>query len=145
MSDVFNSSAVRIIAIVSVCLAVLVLSRRAGGVRRQDSRTFDASLLALMVIVGRVLANRGPGYRYASTILSEDGLVANTRIKPDSWPLLLSTDLKIELEAVGDKCVVTVTTQSQKWTRGDVFGFYDSYIKNFLDSVSDQLDKGDRL
>ena len=136
MSTVLIVLSMALLGIVSMCVTLFVVSRFIGGVRRQNSRTFDSPLPALIATVGKVLAQGGQGYRYTKTTVSEDRLLATTRIKPDSWPLLLSTAMIVELGTVGDKCLLTVTTQSQKWIAGDAFGFYDGYITQFLDSVS---------
>lgn len=71
-----------------------------------------------------------------SRIADETQVIArvNSRI-----PLTLSTDFIIEVRPTQDKTVVRMTTRSQPWIMGDIFGMYDRYLTNFAGQLQNFL------
>ncbi len=117
-------------------LGLYYLYRNGKGVTCTDSSLLEASEADVLERSMVVLRRGQRTYRYVDTVVSDDGRCIETRIRPMSWPLLLSTALRIELDYSDGMTRITVTTQSQKYIRGDAFGFYVGYIQDFLGAVS---------
>lgn len=68
-------------------------------------------------------------------------------VEPDShftavirvYPLLLNTDLDVELQRAGTGTQIAVTTTSQLIMVGDVLGFYNRFINDFLRALREEI------
>jgi len=109
------------------------------AVIRSDTRIFPWSQEQTRLHVLEVLGRPCLGYRYVDTESDARTAIITTRIKPHLWPLMLSTQFTIELEQLSDSCVVRVSTRSQPYISGDVFDFYDKYIRHFLTALQDVI------
>lgn len=112
------------------------LYRNGKGVTCTDSSLLEASEADVLERSMVVLQRGQRTYRYVDTVVSDDGRCIDTRIRPMSWPLLLSTALRIELDNSSGMTRITVTTQSQNYIHGDAFGFYNGYVQDFLEAVT---------
>jgi hypothetical protein len=108
-------------------------------VRRERVESFGASLETVRDAVTDVLRGGRWYYSYADTTWSEDGLSADTRIKPKWWTLLLSTRMRIVLQATEAGCTVSAQTESQSYVRGDVFGCYQRLLDDFFAALSSKF------
>ena len=98
-------------------------------VKRQGEATFAIEKATLVAATRTILAVN-PIYK--DTQESEDGNFT-TSVKPSFY--LLSTPMTISFEKVGTAITVKVSTTSQVFLMGDVFGYYDKYIHDFLDEL----------
>jgi hypothetical protein len=103
-------------------------------VTRSDSRVFRAQLAEIATAVRKVL-DEGVYKRTSERPSSSgSGIIFYTHVKPSA--LLLGTDMYIELEGHEAQSeaytAVKVSTESQSFIIGDVFGFYDRYIREFF-------------
>ncbi len=64
-------------------------------------------------------------------------------VKPNIF--LLGTEMEIEIEQTGKKFAVKVKTTSQKLIMGDIFGYYDRYIREFLDALKYSIAKSENI
>ena len=78
-------------------------------------------------------------YSYAETTWSENGLIAETRIKPKWWTFLLSTRMRIVLQATEAGFTVSAQTESQWVVRGDVLGCYRRLLDDFFTALGSAL------
>jgi hypothetical protein len=105
-------------------------------VRRQQDDYFDAAPSAVASAVRTVLSQRPP---YIQKCETEKDTVFKTNVKPSWW--LLGTDMTIQLQPSSGGTQVIAKTQSQWIILGDVFGFYNRYIRNFLRDLRTELQR----
>jgi len=98
-------------------------------VKRQGEATFNIDKATLVRFTQTILSTN-PIYK--DTKRGGDGSFT-TNVKPGFY--LLSTPMTISFEEVGTAITVKVSTTSQSFLIGDRFGYYDRYIKNFLDEL----------
>ena len=110
-------------------------------VERQDSEQFDASRKQLLGSILGILKSGQQKYSYVDTEVDSDAGEVHTRIKPNYWPLFLSTGLGIQIEGGDTASRVVVKTRSQWFIWGDVFDFYNGYIKDMLSSLRSEMEK----
>jgi len=82
-------------------------------------------------------------YSYVDTIWSEDGLTAETRIKPKWWTFLASTRLRLALQRGESGCTVRAWTESQRYVKGDVLGCYRRLLEDFFSALGSELRDGE--
>ena len=104
-------------------------------VKRQRSVTYNATKEIVAEGVRKVLAaNRN----YTDTVEGIDGSFF-TLVQPN--PLLLDTPMRITIEQNSDNTTVSVSTKSQPFIWGDIFGYYNKYITNFLSALEKEIRK----
>ena len=99
-------------------------------VRRSAQQSFKLDKISLARYVRSVLATKTI---YKDLREYGDGSSFLVNVKPS--PLLLGTNMRIDLHEEDSNTIVTVTAQSQPWMIGDAFGFYDRYIADFLSGL----------
>ena len=130
-----------IVVTVAWLIYAFVSKRKSGPVRRHDSLLFLTTAKIVGQSVMNVLQRGQSGYRYTHTIHTQNGLLVETRIKPSLWPLMASTAMKILIEPIDDGCRLNVSTCSQEYIAGDIFGCYDRYIKDLIYSVKSAIEE----
>ena len=105
------------------------------AVKRKRSETFDFPTIDLSETVLKVLEKRQRWYRYTNTtVVSKNRIV--TTIKQIGWPLLLATRFDVEIVPEGTGLNVIAETTSQYSIWGDVFQFYNGYIRDFFAALN---------
>ena len=105
-------------------------------VRRHSDDYFDAAVPAVARAVRIVLAQRPP---YIQTNELEKDAVFMTNVKPSLW--LLGTNMTIHLQPSSGGTQVVAKTQSQWFILGDIFNYYDRYIRDFLRDLRSELQR----
>lgn len=105
-------------------------------VQRHSDDYFDAAPSVVASAVRTVLARRPP---YIQTSEMEKDVVFKTNVKPSWW--LLGTDMTIQLQPSSGGTRVVAKTESQWFILGDVFNFYNHYIRDFLKHVRTELER----
>ena len=105
-------------------------------VRRHSDDYFDGTTSAVASAVRAVLARRPP---YLQTSEMEKDAIFKTNVRPHWW--LLGTDLTIQLKPSSGGTQVAVETRSQWLILGDVFNFYNRYIRDFLRDLRTELQR----
>ena len=103
-------------------------------VRRQKDDCFDAAPLDVAAAVRAVLSRRPP---YVHMTETQSDTTFNTNVKPSWW--LLGTDLTIELQGSPTGTQVVAKTTSQWFILGDVFNYYNRYLRDFFIDVRAEL------
>jgi len=98
-------------------------------VRRQGEATYNIDR-AILVGYTRTILAANPIYK--NTKESGDGSFI-TSVKP-SFPLA-GTPMTISFEQVGANTIVKVSTTSQPFIIGDRWGYYNRYIRDFLEEL----------
>ncbi len=102
-------------------------------VRRHSDDYFDAAPTAVAGAVRTVLARRPP---YIQASETEQDTAFKTNVKPSWW--LLGTDMTIELQPSSGGTQVVAKTKSQWFIMGDVFNFYNRYIRELRTELERQ-------
>jgi len=105
-------------------------------VRRHPDDYLDAAPPAVASAVRTVLARRPP---YVQTTETEKGTVFKTIVKRSWW--LLGTDTTIHLQPSSGGTQVVAKTESKWFILGDVFNFYNRYIRDFLRDLRTELQR----
>jgi len=108
---------------------------------RQSSEKFDASPGHLLGSILTILKTGQQKYSYVDTEVDRGSGKIHTRIRPNLWPLLLSTRLDIQIQGGDMTSSVKVRTRSQWFILGDVFNFYRSYIRDLLNSLRSEVER----
>ena len=105
-------------------------------VRRHSDDYFDAAPSAVASAVREVFAQRPP-YRQVNE--TEKDAAFKTNVRPHWW--LLGTEMTIQLQPSSGGTQVVAQTKSQWFIVGDVFGFYNRYIRDFFRALRIELQK----
>ena len=105
-------------------------------VHRHSDDYFDAAPSVVASAARAVLSHRPP---YIQTSETERDATFKTNVRPSWW--LLGTDMTIQLQPSSGGTQVIAKTQSQHFIFGDVFGFYNRYIRDFLRDLRTELQK----
>ena len=105
-------------------------------VRRHSDDYFDAAPTIVASAVRTVLT-RHPPYVRADEV--EKNAVFKTNVRPSRW--LLGTDMTIRLQPSSGGTQVVADTKSQFFVMGDVFGYYNRYIRDFLQDLRSELQR----
>jgi hypothetical protein len=103
-------------------------------VRRQKDEFYEASPDAVTAAVRVVLSRVPPYYSTKETV---PFTAFSTRIRPSY--LLLPTTMTAELQPTSSGTRVVAETVSQWFILGDVFGYYDRYLREFFNAVEAEL------
>jgi hypothetical protein len=104
--------------------------------RRHADDCFDAPLPSVASAVRTILVRRPP-YTQATEI--EKDTLFKTNVRPSWW--LLGTEMTIRLQASSVGTKVITETKSQWFIFGDVFNYYNRYIRNFLKDLQTEIQK----
>jgi hypothetical protein len=99
-------------------------------VRRQKDEYYEAPLEVVTAAV-RVVLSRVPPYYSTEETVPLTGFA--TSIRPSY--LLLPTAMTVELQPTSSGTRVVAKTVSQWFILGDVFGYYDRYLREFFNAV----------
>ena len=105
-------------------------------VRRHSDDFFDAAPPAVASAARTVLARRPP---YVHTTETEKDAVFKAHVKPRWW--LLATEMTVQLQASSGGTQVVVKTESQWFIMGDIFNYYNRYIRDFLRDLRTELQR----
>jgi hypothetical protein len=105
-------------------------------VRRNSDDYFDAAPSVVANAVRAVLSRRPP---YIKTSETEKDVLFKTNVRPNWW--LLGTNMTIQLQPSSGGTQVVAKTQSQIFVLGDVFDFYNRYIRDFLRDLRTELQR----
>jgi hypothetical protein len=111
-------------------------------VRRSDAATFPFPPDHVAAAVRAALASRRPEYAYVDVDERTPGTQWTARVKPNVWPLNLSTRLDVSCVPAPDGSRVRVETTSQWYILGDVKDYYRGYVRDLLGSVSHCITAG---
>ena len=103
-------------------------------VRRQKYEYYEAPLDAVTKAV-RLILSRVPPYYHTTEIVPFTGF--STRIRPNY--LLLPTTMTVELQPASGGTRVVAKTVSQWFILGDIFCYYDRYLREFFNAVEAEL------
>jgi hypothetical protein len=103
-------------------------------VRRQKDEYYEAPLEAVTAAV-RVVLSRVPPYYSTKETAPLTGF--STSIRPSY--LLLPTAMTVELQSTSSGTRIVAKTVSQWFILGDVFGYYDRYLREFFNAVVAEL------
>lgn len=106
---------------------------------RESKKIFSSPFDKIFAQLQKILRNGQKGYSYADASISSDQRTIYTKIKPNTWPLMLSTKLKIVIEENATGCSVMASTKSQRLIFGDVFNFYNRYLNDLMKSLEIKL------
>jgi len=98
-------------------------------VRRQGEATFNTDRANLVGCTRTILASN-PIYKNTKET-AEGGFI--TSIKPNFY--LASTPMTISFEEAGVNTTVKVSTTSEAFIIGDRWGYYNRYIRDFLEEL----------
>jgi hypothetical protein len=116
-----------------------LLEDTAVTVRRRAEVVFPAQIGVLTRLVQEKLSGK-KYYRNVRAESNGDSTVFTLIVKPQAW--LLPTKMKVVLKEAGDQTAVAVSTESQKLILGDIFGYYDAYIRQFLSALQIDVESG---
>ncbi len=104
-------------------------------IKRELIEYFDTPSAAISESTLNILEGKQPSYKYVNTYEVKENYFKTT-IEPNIWPLLLSTNLEVQIIPEGSRSKVVAKTISQPYLFGaDVFGFYNGYIHDFLSTL----------
>src|SRR5271155_6085758 len=103
-------------------------------VRRHSDDYFDAAPSSVASAVRAILARRPP---YTQTSEIEKDTLFKTNVRPRA--LLLGTNMTIQLQPSAGGTKVIIGTKSQCFILGDVFGYYNRYIQDFLKDLHTEI------
>ena len=107
-------------------------------VKRHSNEYFDANPATVAQAVRSVLKRRPP---YFQTAELEVDRCFRTNVRP-CW-LLLGTEMTIRLEEKVSGTHVNAITKSQWFIMGDVFNYYNRYLRDFLQELHRELEKAE--
>jgi hypothetical protein len=105
-------------------------------VQRHSDDYFEVPLAMVANAVRKILASKPP---YRNTTEIEKDKVFKTNVKPGWW--LMGTDMTINLISSSGGTNVVVETKSQLFIVGDVFDYYNRYIRYFMRELRIHLKK----
>jgi len=104
-------------------------------VKRELAESFNIPLADISVSILNILKGRHPSYKYVNTSEVNENYFKTT-IKPNIWPLLLSTKFEVQIIPEGSRSKVVAKTISQPYLfGGDVLDFYNGYIRDFFSTL----------
>jgi hypothetical protein len=105
-------------------------------IRRHSDDHFDAAPPSVASAVRAILVRRPP---YSQTAEIEKDALFKTNVRPTES--LLGTDMTIQLRPSSGGTQVIIDTKSQRFILGDVFGYYNRYIRDFLKDLQTEIEK----
>ena len=105
-------------------------------VRRHSDDNFAEPPPEVARAVRAVLACRPP---YVKADELEKDTIFRTNVKPNWW--LLGTEMVIRLDSSSGGTRVRAETRSQWFILGDIFGYYNEYIRDFFGALRAEIEK----
>ena len=104
-------------------------------VKRELAESFNIPSADISESILNILKGKQPSYKYVNTSEVKENYFKTT-IKPNIWPLLLSTKFEVQIIPDGSQSKVVAKTISQPYLFfGDVFDFYNGYIRDFFSTL----------
>ncbi len=104
-------------------------------VKRELAECFNIPSADISESILNILKGKQPSYKYVNASEVKENYFKTT-IKPNIWPLLLSTKFEVQITPVGSHIKVVAKTISQRYLfGGDVFDFYNGYIRDFFSTL----------
>ena len=103
-------------------------------VKRELAESFNIPSADISESILNILKGKQPSYKYVNTSEVQENYYKTT-IEPNIWPLLLSTKFEVQIISNGSQSKVVAKTISQPYLFGDVFGFYNGYIRDFFSTL----------
>ena len=107
-------------------------------VKRELVEFFNSPSADTSESVLKILKGNQSSYKYVNISEVHESYFMAT-IRPNFWPLLLSTKLEVQVIPDGSQSKVVAKTISQPFLFGDALGFYDGYIQEFLSTLRREL------
>lgn len=105
-------------------------------VTRCRTEQLNAEASTVVDALAATLDEGQKAYQYTETEVSESGMSVAAVIKPNSWPLLMSTRLSVHIGRQSDDfTLVTAKTKSQWFIFGDVLNYYNGYLDDLIGSL----------
>jgi len=102
-------------------------------VRRHADQKFEATPQSVAAAIRKVLARRPPYIDFQK----EGDLAFRTNVRPSRW--LLGTEMTVRMEPSSNETNVIAETKSQWFILGDVFNYYDRFIRDFFGDLRREL------
>ena len=104
-------------------------------VKRELAESFNIPSADISESILNILKGKQPSYKYVNTSEVKENYFKTT-IEPNIWPLLLSTKFEVQIIPDGSQSKVVAKTISQPYLfGGDVFDFYNGYIRDFFSTL----------
>ncbi len=107
-------------------------------VKRELVEFFNSPSADISESVLKILKGNQSSYKYVNASEVQENYFKAT-IKPNLWPMFLSTKFEVQIIPDGSQSKVVAKTISQPYLFGDVLGFYDGYIQEFLSTLRTAL------
>ncbi len=107
-------------------------------VKRELVEFFNSPSADISESVLKILKGNQSSYKYVNASEVQENYFKAT-IKPNIWPIALSTKFEVQIIPYGSQSKVVAKTISQPYLFGDVAGFYDGYIQDFLSTLRTAL------
>ena len=114
--------------------AVSYLSGENMTVKRELAESFKVPSTDISESILNILKGRQSSYKYVKTAEVQENYFKTT-IKPNYWPLFLSTKFEVQIIPNGSQSKVVAKTISQRYLFGDIFGMYNGYIQDFFSTL----------
>jgi hypothetical protein len=104
-------------------------------VKRELAESFNVPSADISESILNILKGKRPSYKYVNTSVVMVNYFKTT-IEPNIWPLLLSTKFEVQIIPDGSQSKVVAKTISQPYLfGGDIFDFYNGYIRDFFSTL----------
>lgn len=107
-------------------------------VKKEQAEIFNYEAAIVSKAIQDALDGRGKSYKYVETVMLNEEHYKTT-IKPSLWPLVMSTDFEVQILNENQLVKVVARTTSQPMVFGDIAGFYNGYIQDFLTRLRNTL------
>ncbi len=103
-------------------------------VKRELAESFNIPSADISESILNILKGKQASYKYVNTSEVKENYFKTT-IKPNFWPLVLSTKFEVQIIPEGSQSKVVAKTISQPFGFADVFGIYNGYIQDFFSTL----------
>ena len=104
-------------------------------VKRELAESFNISSTDISKSILNILKGKQSSYKYVKTSEVQENYFKTT-IKPNNWPFFLTTKFEVQVIPDGSQSKVVAKTISQPYLfGGDIFDFYNGYIRDFFSTL----------
>ena len=103
-------------------------------VKRELAESFNIPSADISESILNILKGKQPSYKYINTSQVQENYFKTT-IKPNLWPLILSTKFEVQIIPDGPRSKVVAKTISQPYIFCDIIGCYNGYIQDFFSTL----------